>query len=476
MMLVVLQTVVVRSSTFLVSTPRSWHPHRCRGCSCSIVARPAASVGGEDRSRNSAAAASSSSSNRSRNSPSTKDIMTGKPTSSEGILGDAVGRVNRELAERIWNWEQEHRQSRSLPQLDYSIRSALKLVDEWARDEGQRQDQFRHRALGGKPPASRDDLVQDGLAALLDALGEYDGPPNQFEEYARQRLSRRFQTASQNDSTVDDDNAIRMPRSVHDLLDRAQKLAKNWRSQQLLPSKPTVSRLAAALGVSSDRLRDALQLAATLRRNRQRQRRKRRLRPQQEEWLSVERTVEVWHPHIGDGSSEYRDQDEWELSQGFVLDTGNMVDTNQLVEDYVDEMLWREGDDEAWIRQEETAGPLQELVPDEEDDDNIPLWTPDDQEALRDVIRNDLGAFLTGTLDPSERLAVNLAFGLEAGRLPVAGTALARELDMPPEHASRLLSGAIAKLRAAYRNRYLEPSTSDDDDDVEGDGPALDSV
>jgi hypothetical protein len=70
----------------------------------------------------------------------------------ESLLEDGDGRINRELAERIWNWEQSKRQLKNLPKFPYSTREALRMVS------GIVHELTASKRGGG----NADDLIQDG--------------------------------------------------------------------------------------------------------------------------------------------------------------------------------------------------------------------------------------------------------------------------------------------------------------------------
>lgn len=336
------------------------------------------------------------------------------------ILEDSTGHINRELAERIWNWEQEHRNEQNLPKLEYSVRSGLRLVDKTARD-----------ALRGTSERYSD-LVQEGLSALLDAMSRYRNDDSDgFEKFAQQHIQRQLAQ-----SMDEDTSPVRLPKSVRSLLKEAKRVAKVMREES--GEAPTLSELAGSMNIPLKRLQDYMHWAK-----------------RGSGTLSMESTVEISHPMLEDSLPAYRDQDQWELRQGLLLDNGHAVDREELVEEYLDEMMQREGDDDAWIQQQEqVAGRLQDIIPDTEDS------SPDD-EAIVDMIRNDLSQFLTSTLDADELKAVRLAFGLDTGKA-VSYKEIATYMNMDEGDISKILARGIQKLRASYSSRYVEPYLDDE--------------
>ena len=71
----------------------------------------------------------------------------------ESLLEDGEGHINRELAERIWNWEQQKRQDKNLPKFPYSTRGGLRMVNDIVHEL---------MVVGGKG-VNADDLVQEGM-------------------------------------------------------------------------------------------------------------------------------------------------------------------------------------------------------------------------------------------------------------------------------------------------------------------------
>lgn len=401
-------------------------------------------------------------------------------------MEDKPGHVNRELAERIWNWEREHRARQALPNLDYSVRSGLRLVDRTAQEvlAGLRNNGEGSSRSGRKSaPESGDggfsnnsskgsmmysDLVQEGLSSLLDAMGSYPGDDSDgFEAYARRRIFRRLAACAGQDATVAPPRSARfLPKSVRSVLREATRASAELKRRAGGTATPTIEQVAAELrrssggdsggGVSAERLRDYVRLA------------RRGLSA-----LSVESTVEIFHPMLEDSPPAYRDEDSWELQEGMLLDNGRSVQRDQLVEGFLDESTRREGDDDSWIQQQEqVAGRLRDLIPDGDGYGGSPSSfsssSPDDQ-VLMDMMNADLPGFLSSTLDDEELEVVRAKYGLGGGADdgkpsvgPLSRSEVAEAMGITQERVSSLLSGAIMKLRASYQDRYVEPYVADD--------------
>ena len=330
-------------------------------------------------------------------------------TPDPNILEDSTGHVNRELAERIWNWEEERRQAKGLPKLSFSVRAGLRLVEEIA-DELTSNTKFERSVYN--------DLVQEGLSALLDVLSDHriETSAEDFGQQARRRIRDRLASALEEDTRL-----VQLPQAVLEIVRRAKELKPN----------KTWMQVATAMKIPLEELLEYMRLYRS------------------RAALSMESTVEINGPTT---QAEYTDQDQWELRQGLVVDNGKTVRTDENVE--LDDMLEHEGDDEAWVQQEQTAGPLQDLIPDRDG------LSPDDL-VLNEMIRHDLREFLLDTLTEQEFKAVRLAYGLDGGR-PRTMSATATALGLPVAQVSGLLNASLAKLRDSYKSRYVEPYLDDD--------------
>jgi len=103
-----------------------------------------------------------------------------RSAASENILEDSKGHINRELAERIWNWEQEHRSEKNLPKVEYSVRAGLRLVDSMVGEILRERSSNNSRISDENNSNVHSDLIQEGLTALLmDAMSHYREEQNE---------------------------------------------------------------------------------------------------------------------------------------------------------------------------------------------------------------------------------------------------------------------------------------------------------
>lgn len=333
----------------------------------------------------------------------------------ESILEDGYGHINRELAERIWEWEQDRRKRENLPKLDFSIRKGLRLVEKCVEKHVTPQHQVN-------------DLVQEGLAALLDALSQYrhQEQDGSFEAFAARYIQRRLLAS----------DSPRVPKAIQSIVKQAKRrLADRIHHQR----DPSWAAVADDLNIPLERLLTYL-----------------RLLQQSGDTVSVESTVEILNPLLEDSLPAYRDQDEWELNTGLLLDDGKSVRKEEFIQGYLDETLENEGSDEAWVRQEQIAGPLSDIIPDEEENSTA------DDFILQELIKSDLNNFLSSSLDSTELKVVRAIFGLDTG-VPLTAKQAAEAIGIKQGDVIDLLRRSILKLRHSYRARYLDDS---DDDDV----------
>lgn len=348
----------------------------------------------------------------------------------DNILEDAAGHVNRDLAERIWNWEQERRRERDLPKVEYSVRAGLRLLDATvdAILEGRRSSSSSPRGGGTRSNGNSSgdgnlhgELIQEGLFALLDCMGNYRGEEKHeedFETYAGRELYQHL--ARSLDADV---RPIRLPKNVKAVVKDANRLMAAGGEDG---TKLTLAQVASKLNIPVGRLQDYLRLAKAT-----------------GHALSMESTVEILNPMLDESAPAYRDQDEFERREGLLLDDGRAAHRDELVDGYVDESSQREGDDEAWVRDERIiAAPLQDMIvdPDEPSPDEL---------ALEEQERRDLAAFLSSTLEPPVLEVVRLYFGLDSGKaLTVQETA--QELGKTDKQVLDLLKEGLGELRTAY--------------------------
>ncbi|KAL3906189.1 MAG: hypothetical protein SGARI_004113, partial [Bacillariaceae sp.] len=295
----------------------------------------------------------------------------------EDILEDHDGKINPELASRIFKWERQQRLNLDLPDFQsYSTRDGLRWVKE--RVDGTLQ-QARSASKGSKrnPGPNHDDLIQEGVIALLQALRsfEHDSRPGQsLELFAKTNIQQALESYS---------------------LERA---------------KGTGTESTFVDGSN-----------------------KKQRRPPP---LSMESTVEIADPL--ETESQYFNQDEWEVREGLVLDNGKTMQREELVEDFLDESMQYEGEDQMWIHEQSVAAPLRDSIPefltDEERADMNDIVkssdSPDDL-ALADMILYNVDDFLGKNLDEVEAQVIRERFGLDDG-VPKMQKEVAYDLNLTP--------------------------------------------
>lgn len=372
------------------------------------------------------------------------------------LLDDDKGHINPELAQRIWKWEKQQRVNLSSPDFDgYSTRQGLRWVKEIMILVGQ---------TGGKTfssspssaSANYDDLTQEGVIALMQALKTFEResrPDQSFEAYAKAHIRSALEGY-----TLQHDNGAGMT------------AAGNGRTRN--------GRNDARSGSSSSTAG------------------RRRTRPP----LSVESTVEITDPLLETvEKSRYVNQDEWEVREGLVLDNGRSLRREELVEDFLDEMLQYEGEDQMWIHTQSVAAPLKDSIPDtstfleDVDDDaefllstrsannGLKRYTHDDETAgssaanrrrqgstspddmaLTDMILYNVDDFLGKTLDELESQVIQMRFGLDDG-IPQTQKEIALGLGLSVTKVRKLQQVALGKLRATFADKYVKDDTSHED-------------
>jgi DNA-directed RNA polymerase specialized sigma subunit len=402
------------------------------------------------------------------------------------ILEDSAGHISGELAEHIWNWEQDYRLQRNLPKVNYSVRSGLRLVDHLVDDlikVHQRLEQQKSLVVN-EISTLRSDLIQEGLSALLDAMSQYrqqrlhnqnttpeiiHNDHTDFENFAKMKV---YQRLIESLDVMDVRRPIRVPESIKNVVKQA-KLVMHTMTQQRPGHKPSLGEIAKTLNISREQLKEYLQVEN---------------RNQRLLLLSMESTVSIYNPHEDWTDRRYSDIDEWELQQGLLLDNGVTIDKNELIDEFLDDTLRDEGDDEAWIREEQIVGLLQDSIPDleiatDEGDEinstyNIDPTTIIDQNVLlHDLIQNNeiFASFLNDALNEQELRMIHLAFGFDEVK-PSSISSIATQYQLSTREVSSIIRNSIMKLRTSYQAKYLatapyhDSSKSDsvlDDDDTE---------
>jgi RNA polymerase sigma factor (sigma-70 family) len=321
------------------------------------------------------------------------------------ILQDNDGRINPELAQRIWRWERQQRLNLNLPDFQsYSTRDGLRWVKEIV-DETLGRATSTSRGLRNRSAPNHDDLIQEGVFSLMQALKtfEHESLPNEsFEDFAKANIRRGLQNYT---------------------LERAKGTGNG-------PSYVYGSN-------------------------------KKHRRPPP---LSMESTVEIADPL--ETERHYINQDEWDVREGLVLDDGKSLKREELVEDFLDESLQYEGEDQMWIHEQSVAAPLRDSIPESSGGESLENifsdpTSPDDL-ALTDMILYNVDDFLGKTLDEVEVQVILMRFGLDDG-IPKTQKEISFDLGLTVSQVRKHQKRALEKLRATFTDRYASDQSSHED-------------
>jgi len=404
---------------------------------------------------------------------------------SDNILEDSTGHINGLLAERIFHWEQALREKQKLPPVDYSIRSGLRLVEQLVQEILEEKKGIVVKGSDDEESLYLD-LIQEGLMALLDAMQQYRDEKQGEQGFARYAQTTIRQQLDKSLSLNLSNRPMRLPRSVVNMVQKAKATAQELKTTS--SKNPTLEQVAEQLHIPADQLRDYLRWVKLMK----------------PPTLSMESTMEIPHP---DESVLFQDMQDWEKTMESMMtdlsgtNAGNDMTSSSssssttpgknaakgvssstaspsssstsslrrseppreqstMSEYYLDnpELQDLEGDDQAWITQQEAqygAGTLSDVIPDLQEP------SPDDL-ALQEMIRHDVSEFLSGTLSDTEHEVIRSVFGLDTGKQSTLKKTAA-QLNMTTEQVSVLLAGGLQKLRESYQKRYVEPYLDNDD-------------
>jgi RNA polymerase sigma factor (sigma-70 family) len=359
----------------------------------------------------SSASTASSSSSKSKRFPS------------DDLLENEEGKINPELAQRLWKWEQEQRLNLQILG-DYSTRRGLR----WVKDLVHSWDGTSTVGGGGmkkknkSPPGDTadstmnehynyEDLIQEGVVALMQSLKSFEHtarPDESFEQFAKTRISLALE------------------------------------SYMLERDKGTGERLG---------------------------RRDVHSHP-----LSMESTVAIMADPL-EAHNYYFSQDEWEKREGLLLDDGKSLHRDELVDAFLDEDAKSEGDDQMWVHEQMVASPLRESIPadenesgglddydnDEDCDDPLSFVSSPEALFLQNMLLHDVDSFLgRSSLDDIEIQLIQMQFGLDDG-VPKPQKEIAYELDLTVNQVRRMRKVALAKLRKAFTKNHVDDETSPED-------------
>ena len=404
----------------------------------------------------------------------------------ESILDDGRGHINSNLASAIYEWEMAQKGSKNYSDVkkqQFSTRDGLRLVDALARETlSSLSDDSAASVAGGrssrKSGVSYNDLVQEGIVALLRAMSTYDNYKSHnanssagldtvpkllatFEEYATQSIRSSFLNFLAHSS-----RPIRLPLRLQTTLQNANVAAEKLRNQ--LGKEPTLIQVAKEIKIAPEQLALYRKLYRTM-------------VSRVGTFVSVEDGMEVYDPTlagvgVGTGlrarsdsersgavgtdaenaSGEGGGGDEY----GFVLSGGKMVrggatpgngdrgEQETLANSNERELIQLNSQEDDWEREppERIVAPLRDVLTDTEEINNPLSYTH------HYLLNEELNSFLIETLTEEELTVIQLRFGLLDSKYHGRGwtaNEIGERMGMAHEDVIRVASAALEKLRKA---------------------------
>lgn len=136
------------------------------------------------------------------------------------FLEDSKGHINPELAQRIFRWEREQRLNLNL-RSGHSTREGLR----WVQDLVARAD------LGSD---SQDDLIQEGVIALMQAMTKYEQeakPAQTFEVFAKERIQDALEDYLIHNKLASSTNSRKSALSVETTVEISDPLETHYSNQ-----------------------------------------------------------------------------------------------------------------------------------------------------------------------------------------------------------------------------------------------------
>eukprot|EP00571_Detonula_confervacea_P010354 CAMPEP_0172301476 /NCGR_PEP_ID=MMETSP1058-20130122/3360_1 /TAXON_ID=83371 /ORGANISM="Detonula confervacea, Strain CCMP 353" /LENGTH=480 /DNA_ID=CAMNT_0013011611 /DNA_START=187 /DNA_END=1629 /DNA_ORIENTATION=+ len=412
----------------------------------------------------------------------------------ESILDDGHGHINSNLAQAIYEWEVAHNDNdaRQVNDKQFSTRDGLRLVDELAREilssigidgidnneddannvngrgRGDDENDDSNGGSGGiasrsSSPNSRkssggissyNDLVQEGMIALMRAMSTYDNYKmhttasnmSSFEEYAKQSIQTSFLHFLAHSS-----RPIRLPLSLQTTLQTANIAADKLR--QTLGKEPSLVQVAKEVNIAPEQLALYRKLHRTM-------------VSRVGTFVSVEDGMEVYDPTlagvgVGTGLRARRD---WSVGrntngndvggenvEGRTSSAGASLSDNSNAITNEQDLTQLNSQEDNWTREppERIVAPLKDVLTDTEELNN-PL-----SYMHHHLLNEELNEFLLETLTKEELTVIQLRFGLVDSKYGGKGwTAkdIGQRLDMDHEDVVRVASTALDKLRKASSN------------------------
>ena len=382
----------------------------------------------------------------------------------ESILDDGHGHINSALASAIYEWETAHTQSASSSVTkEFSTRDGLRLVDELAREilnslesDDDDDDETTTDKLGRKKSTiSYNDLVQEGMFALLRAMSTYTNYKSlgrnkknksiiTFEQYAKEAIHSSLLQFLATSS-----RPIRLPMSLQTTLEAANTAAKYLRNK--LGKEPSLVQVAKEVNVKPEQLALYRKLY-------------RKMVGRVGTFVSMEDGLEVYDPslagfNVGTG---LRPRSDSEAAAGGSdnedASSSSTTTTSSSSDDSSSTLLQLNTQEDDWTRQppERIVAPLRDVFTDTEEINNPLSYTH------HFIINEELNQFLCETLTNVELEVIQLRFGLIDSKYGGKGWSshdIGERVGMEHEEVVKVASVALEKLRQA--------AASDDDAFVE---------
>mmetsp|Transcript_7246 Transcript_7246/g.10571 ORF Transcript_7246/g.10571 Transcript_7246/m.10571 type:complete len:433 (+) Transcript_7246:152-1450(+) len=357
----------------------------------------------------------------------------------ESILDDGNGHINSALASAIYEWETVHTQTASgSVKQEFSTRDGLRLVDELARAvlislESNDDD-------GKKSSISYNDLVQEGMIALLRAMSTYTnyislGKKNiTFEQYAKEAIHSSFLQFLATTS-----RPIRLPASLQTTLEAANTAAKYLRNK--LGREPSLAQVAKEVDVNPEQLALYRKLY-------------RKMVGRVGTFVSMEDGLEVYDPslagYVGTGLRPRSDSDSVSSSDeddvSSISSSSSATSTTQV--DGSSTLLQLNTQEDDWTRQppERSVAPMRDVFTDTEEINNPLSYTH------HFILNEELNQFLCETLSSVELEIIQLRFGLVDSKYGGRGWSaqdIGERVGMHRGEVVKVASVALEKLRQA---------------------------
>ena len=372
----------------------------------------------------------------------------------ESILDDGNGHINSELASAIYEWETAHTQTASGSiKHQFSTRDGLRLVDEQVRvvlnsimlDDDDDED--------NKATLSYNDLIQEGIIALLRAMSTFPNykksntaaaTTTTFKQYAKETIHSSFLQFVATSS-----RPIRLPLSLQTTLEAANTAAATLRNK--LGKEPSLVQVANAINVKPHQLALYRKLY-------------RKMVGRVGAFVSMEDGLEVYDPslagYVGTGLRPRSDSDNASASSSSTLKTSPTVITPSEVAGASSAVITASDDsttstlyqlntqEDDWERQppERIVAPLRDVLTDTEEINNPLSYTH------HFILNEELNIFLSETLSSVEMEVIQLRFGLvdsKHGGRGWSAQAIGERLGLDREEVVKMASVALGKLRKA---------------------------